>query len=72
MANAACTIAIAISPGTMNWSYSTPLTLRTRPLSESPNTRMNSSDETTGASTVCVQSLDTRSVSRLASHCIPA
>ncbi len=35
-----------------------------RPPSESPNTRMNSSEETTGASTVWVQSFDTRSVSR--------
>ena len=39
-----------------------------RPPSDSPNTRMNRIDETTGASTVCVHSFETRSVSRLQSQ----
>ena len=45
-----------------------PLTCLMRPPSDRPNTRMNSIDEITGASTVWVQSLETRSVSRLASQ----
>src|SRR3954453_19084018 len=56
----------------MNSRYSKPSTWRMRPLSDSPNTTMNSVDEMTGASTVCVHSFDTRSVSRRASHASPA
>src|SRR4051794_19198826 len=55
---------MAIRPGTMNTSYSTPPTWRMRPPSESPKTRMNRKLETTGAATVCDQSLKTRSTSR--------
>src|SRR5918996_1371269 len=42
-----------------------------RPPRESPNTRMNRIDEMTGASTVWVQSFETRSVSRLQSQTRP-
>src|SRR4051794_38747362 len=69
---AAWTIAMAIRPGTMNWRYSKPSTCRMRPESDSPKTTMKSVEEMTGASTVCVQSFDTRSVSRRASHINPA
>src|SRR4051794_2954181 len=56
----------------MNWRYSKPSTWRIRPLSDSPNTTMNSVEEMTGASTVCVHNFDTRSVSRRASQISPA
>src|SRR5215216_1302352 len=55
---------IAISPGTMNWSYEMPSICLIRPPSESPNTTMNSALERIGASTVCVHSFRTRSHSR--------
>src|SRR5215212_8449807 len=63
---------MAIRPGTMNSRYSMPSTWRMRPLSDSPKTTMKSVEEMTGARTVCVQSFDTRSVSRRASHINPA
>ena len=44
---------------------------RILPLSENPNTTMKSAAETIGASTVWVQSFETRSVSRLISHTSP-
>src|SRR4051794_32361860 len=69
---AAGTIAMAIRPGTMNWRYSKPSTCRMRPESDSPKTTTKSVEEMTGASTVCVHSFDTRSVSRRASHINPA
>src|SRR3954454_19708300 len=56
----------------MNSRYSKPSTWRMRPLSDSRNTTMKSVEEMTGASTVCVHSFDTRSVSRRASHINPA
>src|SRR3954447_7441593 len=56
----------------MNSRYSKPSTWRMRPPSERPKTTMNSVEEITGASTVCVQSFDTRSVSRRASQINPA
>src|SRR3954451_12717312 len=56
----------------MNCRYGKPSTWRMRPLNDRPKTRMNSVEEMTGASTVCVQSFDTRSVSRRASHNSPA
>src|SRR3954469_10971263 len=55
---------MAMRPGTMKTSYSTPPTWRMRPPSDSPKTRMNRKLETTGAATVCDQSLKTRSHSR--------
>ena len=64
-------MAIAIRPGTMNTSYSTLPSCRMRPPSERPNTTMNSIEAITGASTVCVQSLDTRRVSRRQSQKSP-
>src|SRR6476469_7701266 len=45
---------------------------RIRPPSERPKTTMNSVEEMTGASTVCVHNFDTRSVSRRASQISPA
>src|SRR3954447_14694884 len=65
-------MAIAIRPGTMNCRYSKPSMCRMRPPSERPKTTMNRVDEITGASTVCVQSFETRSVSRRASQIRPA
>src|SRR3954468_10135104 len=56
----------------MNCRYGKPSTWRMRPLNDRPKTRMNSVEEMTGASTVCVQSFETRSVSRRASHHSPA
>src|SRR2546421_1292771 len=56
----------------MNSRYSKPSTWRMRPLSDRPKTTMKRVDEMTGASTVCVHSFDTRSVSRRASHISPA
>src|SRR3954454_18409662 len=56
----------------MNSRYWKPSMWRMRPLSERPNTTMNSVEEMTGASTVCVHSFETRSVSRRASHTKPA
>src|SRR3954447_11387573 len=56
----------------MNCRYSNPSTWRIRPPSDSPKTTMKSVDEITGASTVCVHSFETRSVSRRASHRSPA
>src|SRR3954466_13943621 len=56
----------------MNSRYGKPSMWRIRPLSDRPKTRMNSVEEMTGASTVCVHSFDTRSVSRRASHISPA
>src|SRR3954447_12069049 len=56
----------------MNWRYSKPSTWRMRPESESPKTTMKRVEEMTGASTVCVHSFETRSVSRRASHINPA
>src|SRR4051794_15187711 len=56
----------------MNCRYSNPSTWRIRPPSDSPKTTMKSVDEMTGASTVCVHSFETRSVSRRASHINPA
>ncbi len=72
MEYAACAIAIAISPGTMKTSYSTPSIWRMRPPSDSPKTTMNRNDASTGATIVCDQSLSTRSVSRAASAMQPA
>src|SRR3954469_19372249 len=63
---------MAIRPGTMNCRYWKPSTWRIRPPSERPKTTMKSVEEITGARTVCVQSFDTRSVSRRASHLSPA
>src|SRR3954454_5609600 len=45
---------------------------RIRPPSDSPKTTMNSVEEMTGASTVCVHNFDTRSVSRRARQISPA
>src|SRR5947208_7285768 len=56
----------------MNCRYGKPSTWRMRPLNDRPKTRMNSVEEMTGARTVCVQSFETRSVSRRASHQSPA
>src|SRR3954447_17788844 len=56
----------------MNSRYSKPSTWRIRPESDRPKTTMKRVDEMTGASTVCVHSFDTRSVSRRASHISPA
>src|SRR5436190_6149085 len=56
----------------MNSRYWKPSMWRMRPLSERPKTTMKSVEEMTGASTVCVHSFDTRSVSRRASHNSPA
>src|SRR5256885_538608 len=55
----------------MNCLYGTPSISLMRPPSEKPNTTMKSAAEMMGASTVCVHSLDTRSVSRLTSHMSP-
>jgi hypothetical protein len=55
----------------MKTSYSTELTWSIRPPSDRPKTRMNRIEEITGASTVWVQSFDTRSVSRLQSQTSP-
>src|SRR3954453_17650317 len=56
----------------MNCRYWNPSMWRMRPPSERPKTTMNRVDEITGASTVCVQSFETRSVSRRASQIRPA
>src|SRR5947209_10985067 len=56
----------------MNCRYWKPSTCRMRPPSDNPKTTMKSVEEMTGASTVCVHSFDTRSVSRRASHTSPA
>src|SRR3954454_579118 len=56
----------------MNWRYSKPSTCRMRPDSDNPKTTMKRVEEMTGASTVCVHSFETRSVSRRASHINPA
>ena len=42
----------------MNTSYGTPSTWRMRPPSDSPKTRMKSSEERIGATTVCVHSFE--------------
>src|SRR3954447_620666 len=65
-------MAIAISPGTMNSRYGKPSTWRIRPPSDRPKTTMKSVEEMTAASAVWVQSFETRSVSRRASHHSPA
>jgi hypothetical protein len=52
----------------MNSRYGNPSMLLIRPLSEKPNTTMKSPAETIGASTVWVQSFDTRRVSRFTSQ----
>src|SRR3954466_15399654 len=56
----------------MNCREWNPSTWRIRPPSERPKTTMKSVDEITGARTVWVQSFETRSVSRRASHTSPA
>src|ERR1035441_173975 len=43
-----------------------------RPLSDRPRTRMKRNDATTGAATVCVQSLSTRRISRPPKEMSPA
>ena len=62
---------MTISPGTMNCLYGTPSIWSIRPPSDRPKTTMNRLAETIGASTVCVHSFETRSVSRFTSQTRP-
>src|SRR5436305_6221483 len=55
----------------MNSRYGKPSTTLIRCPRDNPNTRMNRLDETIGASTVWVQSFDTRNVSRFTSQVRP-